>query len=222
MAVELEELYVGCKVSYINANGTVDKGIVKAIDHKNDTCFVVYNCNEDWENYEHYTGVNTRVDYIKVGWPGDFENYFTHTDLYLFEEIKAGKSVMYFFLPHEELNSMELKFLSKVLSETFPFDPCDLDTSNLEEIFKKRESNKGFPCLVIFRSDVEEWGFSWCEHVNEYEMKMCIETSGFESSLSPKENLDYIDLNKIYNRKVGMAPAISNNQIIEFLEKYGS
>lgn len=44
-----------------------ERGIVKTV-RDDGTVFVVYKCNDDWENYRNYTGVNTDPVYLKKGW----------------------------------------------------------------------------------------------------------------------------------------------------------
>ena len=56
---------VGSKVHY-SKNGKKENGIVKTI--RKNTTFVVYKCNEDWENYTDYTGVNTNLSDLTYGW----------------------------------------------------------------------------------------------------------------------------------------------------------
>lgn len=44
-----------------------EKGIVKSVVDA-DFVFVVYSCNNDWENYKNYTGVKTATKDLKLGW----------------------------------------------------------------------------------------------------------------------------------------------------------
>jgi len=46
---------------YNNSCGEVEKGRVKSIDYKKWVVFVVYKCNEDWDNYENYTWQSTKI-----------------------------------------------------------------------------------------------------------------------------------------------------------------
>jgi hypothetical protein len=57
---------IGQKVTY-NSTYMTDKGIVKTLS--NDGCvFVVYHCDNDWENYKDYTAAKTRIDDLEIGW----------------------------------------------------------------------------------------------------------------------------------------------------------
>ena len=55
----------GDKVSYIN-DYILEHGIIKSID--GDYAFVVYKCNDDWDNYKDYTGVRTPISNLFLGW----------------------------------------------------------------------------------------------------------------------------------------------------------
>jgi len=65
-------LSVGDKVTYVTPFFVREKGILKSIVN-HEYCFVVYNCDGDWENYENYTGACTRVGDLVEGW-SDEEN----------------------------------------------------------------------------------------------------------------------------------------------------
>ena len=54
----------GDKVNYTPTN---ENGIVKLIAHDN-ACFVVFHCNDDWEDYENYTGQHCRNKDLIKGW----------------------------------------------------------------------------------------------------------------------------------------------------------
>lgn len=56
----------GDKVTYLT-NYKKEKGIVKSISD-NDNTFVVYNCNDDWDNYSDYTAARTRNQDLTKGW----------------------------------------------------------------------------------------------------------------------------------------------------------
>lgn len=57
-------IQVGDKVHYFKENG-----IVKRIAEGG--CWVVYNCNNDWENYKDYTAAYTSFSNIQIGWYGE-------------------------------------------------------------------------------------------------------------------------------------------------------
>ena len=54
---------VGDKVTY---KKTGEKGIVSQVNVL--TCHVVYNCEDDWENYAYYTGQMTNNKDLIHGW----------------------------------------------------------------------------------------------------------------------------------------------------------
>ena len=62
---------VGDKVCYIPFEGAhpiyCQKGMIKGfVDNSN--AFVVYNCGHDWDNYTQYTGANTPISKLVLGW----------------------------------------------------------------------------------------------------------------------------------------------------------
>lgn len=61
----------GDKVYYIPFPGAdptlYENGIVKEV-HSGYTCHVVFKCNNDWDNYENYTGQSTYVKDLNTGW----------------------------------------------------------------------------------------------------------------------------------------------------------
>lgn len=56
----------GQKVTYVT-DYRKEQGIVKSISN-DDYVFVVYHCNEDWDNYSNYTAERTRIKDLKLGW----------------------------------------------------------------------------------------------------------------------------------------------------------
>ena len=60
-----EGLVIGCKDKYSN-------GIVKEIPkHTTESVRVVYNCNNNWDNYQNYTSALTNVRDLELGWKQD-------------------------------------------------------------------------------------------------------------------------------------------------------
>jgi len=59
----------GDKVTYVSYNKK-EHGIVKSISD-NEHVFVVYNCNNEWENYKNYTAARTRKGDLVIGWCDD-------------------------------------------------------------------------------------------------------------------------------------------------------
>jgi hypothetical protein len=69
MAIEIDKIKVGDRVYYQSKHkSSVDKGIVKSIADSKEAVFVVYACNQDWDNYQDYTGVRTRIEDLFYGW----------------------------------------------------------------------------------------------------------------------------------------------------------
>jgi len=64
--IKPEELGNGMKVHYCPKYGRTENGIIKS--HNTHTAFVVYKCNDDWDNYHNYTGVSTRIEDLRKGW----------------------------------------------------------------------------------------------------------------------------------------------------------
>ena len=54
----------GDKVTY---QGT-EQGIVKRDQINSTFVFVVFHCNDDWEDFENYTAQSTPVEYLTKGW----------------------------------------------------------------------------------------------------------------------------------------------------------
>jgi len=54
----------GEKVLYNN----IDKGIVRHSQTESGDVFVVFNCGEDWANFESYTACNTPTKLLRKGW----------------------------------------------------------------------------------------------------------------------------------------------------------
>ena len=57
----------GSKVTYVK-NKTIEHGIIKVFSEDGRFAFVVYHCNNDWDNYKNYTGQMTAVSNLKPGW----------------------------------------------------------------------------------------------------------------------------------------------------------
>lgn len=58
---------VGEDVHYIGHNRQ-ENGRIKEIDYGQEIAFVVYHCDDDWDNYRNYTGMLTNLSDLKVGW----------------------------------------------------------------------------------------------------------------------------------------------------------
>lgn len=58
----------GDKVTYVPVVGKPENGIVKSLSPGYDAVFVVYHCNNEWDNYMNYTAAHTPVDRLVMGW----------------------------------------------------------------------------------------------------------------------------------------------------------
>lgn len=64
----LEEIFPGKHVHYISHDGaTPINGVVKRRSSFADKVFVVFNCNNDWDNYIDYTAQLTPIDKLYPG-----------------------------------------------------------------------------------------------------------------------------------------------------------
>jgi hypothetical protein len=65
--IDLEKLKVGDKVHYQpDYTDKQENGIVKEI--RGSYIFVVYHCDENWEEYQKYTAALTGIKHLKLGW----------------------------------------------------------------------------------------------------------------------------------------------------------
>ena len=75
VSVEKVVFAIGDKVTYTDKFSKTTKGIVKALD--SNKVFVVFNCGEDWDNYQEYTSEACKTSDLKLGWEEDEEETFT-------------------------------------------------------------------------------------------------------------------------------------------------
>ncbi len=66
-------LYVGQRVTYVPLNtfgmiGKPEKGVIKALCNDSEHVFVVFHCNEDWDDYMNYTGARVANINLLNGW----------------------------------------------------------------------------------------------------------------------------------------------------------
>lgn len=61
-------MQVGDKVCFDLGFWKKENGIVKSLSGDPDFVYVVYDCNNDWDNYMNYTGVRTGIKNLKQGW----------------------------------------------------------------------------------------------------------------------------------------------------------
>jgi hypothetical protein len=60
MKTEKSQFNVGDFVYYVEPFKT-EYGRIKSLCDDPNFVFVVYNCNEDWDNYQNYTGARTNI-----------------------------------------------------------------------------------------------------------------------------------------------------------------
>mgnify|MGYP006921310561 CR=1 FL=1 len=65
MAINREDLFQGMKVTY-SPGYVKENGIVKFV--QDGIAFVVYKCNNDWDNFMNYTGCATNPEDLIEGW----------------------------------------------------------------------------------------------------------------------------------------------------------
>lgn len=68
----IEPYEFGDRVTYVNKYGNWEKGRVK-YQSTPTVAFVVYNCNDDWEHFQDYTGAATDIEDLKPGWAPYYE-----------------------------------------------------------------------------------------------------------------------------------------------------
>lgn len=73
-----KELKVGDYVHYSPDFGKNENGRVKSI--RVDVIFIVFNCNNEWDNFMEYTGQNTPISYVGKGWVDEQGNYIKTPD----------------------------------------------------------------------------------------------------------------------------------------------
>ena len=63
---------IGDKVHYIPFKGCddslIENGKIKSFNVQTLNPYVVYHCNNEWDKWMDYTGQNTPLECIKVGW----------------------------------------------------------------------------------------------------------------------------------------------------------
>jgi hypothetical protein len=58
---------IGDKVTYITEYKK-EIGIIKEVFEESQVAFVVYKCNDNWENYKNYTGCLTNFKNLQLNW----------------------------------------------------------------------------------------------------------------------------------------------------------
>lgn len=57
----------GQKVTYLTEYKR-EHGMIKSLSDDGKAAFVVYHCNNDWEDFENYTGARTNLEDLRDGW----------------------------------------------------------------------------------------------------------------------------------------------------------
>lgn len=63
-----QEIIEGLKVHYTSPHGSRENGMVKSISEDGMSAFVVFHCDNDWENFRDYTGQHTKMKDLSPGW----------------------------------------------------------------------------------------------------------------------------------------------------------
>ena len=58
----------GMKVHYTAPYGTTENGIIKDLNDSQTIAWVVYKCDDEWSNYQNYTGCATNIQDLSIGW----------------------------------------------------------------------------------------------------------------------------------------------------------
>lgn len=70
--IKITDLAEGMQVTYIPFEGCdpslYEHGVIKALSPKKGYVFVVFHCNNDWDNYDDYTSQSTSLDNLVEGW----------------------------------------------------------------------------------------------------------------------------------------------------------
>ena len=80
---DLTEKDVGRYVIYTDINGLQEKGRIKSWNDK--YIFVVYHCDNNWDNFKNYTGASTHPSNLKFVDPEPDENWNEDNNLDRFE-----------------------------------------------------------------------------------------------------------------------------------------
>lgn len=67
------EIKAGVKVHYVPFEGCdvsqIENGMIKSIpEHRDDAVFVVFHCNDEWDNIQNYTAAMTPLNKLAEGW----------------------------------------------------------------------------------------------------------------------------------------------------------
>ncbi len=71
--MKANEIQIGSTVFYTSPHNSKENGIVKALNESKTGAWVVYHCNNDWSNYQNYTGQHTNIADLTIGWHNQFK-----------------------------------------------------------------------------------------------------------------------------------------------------
>lgn len=93
---------IGDKVHYIPFEGCsddqIENGIIKLFNDQSLKPFVVFNCNDDWDNYKNYTGQCVNITQLNKGWYGftpELFNPFESDDEWYYRFNKPDNGIGY-------------------------------------------------------------------------------------------------------------------------------
>ena len=67
--MKMSEIRVGMKVHYVDTFArNCENGIVKGISQRSEAAFVVYHCDEKWDEFYNYTAALTMLRDLYPGW----------------------------------------------------------------------------------------------------------------------------------------------------------
>ena len=143
--MKAEDIHVGLKVTYLS-DVSRDFGIVKSIkpNHLPETdpeiAFVVYACDDDWDNWQKYTGVATLIKDLREGWelepviepidiPDEYAN-IQHSEYVSDRNIKELCGSCYEPLKEGDIKNMYIGVGLVSMSASIQFCPNCLTTYN--------------------------------------------------------------------------------------------
>ena len=63
-----DDIKEGQKVYYTSPHGSTENGIVKSVNDSKTIAWVVYHCDNNWDDYRNYTGAATNTEDLTEGW----------------------------------------------------------------------------------------------------------------------------------------------------------
>ena len=126
--------YIGCEENHI------ENGIVKSMNDNN--IFVVFNCNNDWDKFENYTGQSVKLNQLKEGWygftPESFNPYCSDNNYHIFIH-KGDQFHMYYYSEKWKIKLYEDGMESMLYDGKIPNDEFGFQLLKNLGILKKDE-----------------------------------------------------------------------------------